>query len=70
MAKKIIKKITKIDPVKQQVTQRLQPKKRVCAYCRVSSDSREQKNSFSVQIAYYTEFIEKNENWLDRKSVV
>lgn len=63
MAKKIIKKITKIDPVKQQVTQRLQPKKRVCAYCRVSSDSREQKNSFSVQVAYYTEFIEKNEDW-------
>ncbi|WP_427854311.1 hypothetical protein [Desulfosporosinus youngiae] len=33
------KKITKIDPVKQQITLQLQPKKRVCAYCRVSSDS-------------------------------
>jgi DNA invertase Pin-like site-specific DNA recombinase len=57
------KNITIINPVKQQVTLQLQPKKRVCAYCRVSTDSREQHNSFSVQMEYYKTFIEKNEDW-------
>ena len=57
------KKITKIDPVKQQVVRQLQPKKRVCAYCRVSTDSREQKNSFTAQFEYYSSLIENQENW-------
>jgi DNA invertase Pin-like site-specific DNA recombinase len=57
------KKVVKIDPVKQQVIQQLQPKKRVCAYCRVSTDSREQQNSFTAQLKYYTALIENQENW-------
>lgn len=57
------KKITKIDPVKQQVVRQLQPKKRVCAYCRVSTDSREQQNSFTAQLEYYTALIENQEDW-------
>ncbi|NCB42209.1 MAG: recombinase family protein [Clostridia bacterium] len=57
------KKITKIDPVRQQVAQKLQPKKRVCGYCRVSTDSSEQKNSFSAQLTYYKTLIESQENW-------
>ncbi|MBU5310467.1 recombinase family protein [Tissierella carlieri] len=57
------KKITKIDPVKQQVTRQLQSKKRVCAYCRVSTDSREQQNSFSAQLEYYKALIEAKEDW-------
>jgi len=57
------KKITKIDPVRQQVVRQLQPKKRVCAYCRVSTDSREQQNSFTAQLEYYTTLIENQENW-------
>ena len=57
------KKITRIDPVKQQVTQQLQPKKRVCSYCRVSTDSREQQNSFSAQLKYYKTLIENQEDW-------
>ena len=57
------KKITKIEPVKQQVILQLQPKKRVCAYCRVSTDSSEQKNSFSAQLVYYKALIEDRENW-------
>ena len=57
------KKIVKIDPVKQQVTQQLQPKMRVCAYCRVSTDSREQQNSFTAQLDYYTALIENQESW-------
>lgn len=58
-----VKKITKINPVQNQVIQQLQPKKRVCAYCRVSTDSKEQHNSFSAQMAYYQELIGKREEW-------
>lgn len=57
------KKIVRIDPVKQQIAKQLQPQKRVCAYCRVSTDSREQHNSFSVQLAYYKDLIENHEDW-------
>jgi DNA invertase Pin-like site-specific DNA recombinase len=57
------KKIVRIDPVKQQIAKQLQPQKRVCAYCRVSTDSREQQNSFSVQLAYYKSLIENYEEW-------
>ncbi len=57
------KNVQIIRPVKQQIIQQLQPKKRVCAYCRVSTDSREQHNSFSVQTEYYQNFIEDQEDW-------
>lgn len=57
------KKITKIEPVSVQVALQLQPKKRVCAYCRVSTDSCEQQNSFSAQVKYYTELIGKKDDW-------
>ncbi len=57
------KNVQIIRPVKQQIIQQLQPKKRVCAYCRVSTDSREQHNSFSVQMDYYKNFIEGQEDW-------
>lgn len=36
---------------------------RVAAYCRVSSDSDDQLNSFAVQNAYYTETITSKKNW-------
>lgn len=38
-------------------------KLRVAAYCRVSTDSEDQKNSFSAQNAYYTTLISAMENW-------
>ena len=38
-------------------------KKRVGAYCRVSTDSEDQLNSYEAQIAYYTDAIAKNPNW-------
>lgn len=60
---KKIKKITKINPVKSHVLMQLQPQKRVCAYCRVSTDSREQQNSFIAQTAYYEELIGKRSDW-------
>ena len=35
-------------------------KKRVAAYCRVSTDSRDQENSFESQQRYFKEYIERN----------
>ncbi len=57
------KKITKIEPVQHQIAMQLQPKKRVCAYCRVSSDSWEQQNSFTAQLEYYQPLIKGREDW-------
>lgn len=48
-----------IEPTKK--TQ--EAKLRVAAYCRVSSASDDQLNSFAAQYSYYTEFINGNENW-------
>ena len=36
---------------------------RVAAYCRVSSNSEDQLNSFVVQQSYYNDYIRKHENW-------
>ncbi len=55
--------VKKINPVQQQIVQKLQPQKRVCAYCRVSTDSDAQHNSFSAQTEYYKTFIESREGW-------
>ncbi|KAF5054341.1 hypothetical protein DSECCO2_389130 [anaerobic digester metagenome] len=58
-----VKRIIKINPVKSQVMLHLQPKKRVCSYSRVSTDSREQHNSFIAQKAYYEEMIGQRDDW-------
>lgn len=36
---------------------------RVAAYCRVSSGSENQQHSFSAQVQYYTELIQKHPDW-------
>lgn len=36
---------------------------RVAAYCRVSTAQEEQQNSFAVQVAYYTDLINKKKVW-------
>ena len=36
---------------------------RVAAYCRVSTDSEEQLNSYEAQKAYYTSLIQENPEW-------
>ena len=36
---------------------------RVAAYCRVSTDSQDQLNSFAAQQSYYNDYIRKHENW-------
>ncbi|MHB1151380.1 MAG: recombinase family protein [Eubacteriales bacterium] len=38
-------------------------KKRVCAYCRVSTLNDEQFGSFELQCSYYTEYINNNPEW-------
>ena len=38
-------------------------KKKVAAYCRVSTDSAEQKESYENQVNHYTQHIGSNANW-------
>ena len=38
-------------------------KQRVAAYCRVSTDSEEQLNSYAAQMSHYTQKIEENPDW-------
>ena len=36
---------------------------KVAAYCRVSTDSKDQLNSYRTQIGYYTNFIAQHPGW-------
>ncbi|MFK4475701.1 DNA invertase Pin-like site-specific DNA recombinase, partial [Paenibacillus sp. RC73] len=38
-------------------------KKKVAAYCRVSTDSEEQKESYTNQVNHYTQYIQNNLEW-------
>ncbi len=58
-------KVTKIDatkPVAPAAAPNLR-KKRVAAYCRVSTDSEEQESSYAVQCAHYAQLIGSNPEW-------
>lgn len=55
MAERIVKVI---QPTIAQINQ--QRKQRAAAYCRVSTDSEDQSNSFSAQLKYYTDYIKAN----------
>ena len=46
------------------VKQSAQKKLRVAAYCRVSTDSEEQETSYEAQVTHYTEYIQKNPEWV------
>lgn len=54
-----MQKIIRIKPKKAV----LKPKLRVAAYARVSTDEEDQQHSFSAQISYYNERIQKNPEW-------
>ena len=54
------KKVIVIEATKRPEEQKL----RVAAYCRVSSDSSDQMNSFAAQLNYYTALISGKENWV------
>lgn len=58
------KKITKIEPVSQKHAPETISLQRVCAYCRVSTGSAEQKNSFESQVQYYTRLIDEKDGWV------
>ena len=45
------------------VSRQAQAKKRVAAYCRVSSNSADQLNSYAAQIRAYTKLIKSNDTW-------
>ena len=53
MAKKVVKKITKIEPVSNGFTANAVEVKRVCAYCRVSTNLADQR-ILEAQVDYYT----------------
>lgn len=38
-------------------------KKKVCAYCRVSTDQEDQQSSYELQVEHYSSFIKKNDLW-------
>ena len=50
--------VQRIDPVI------LPGKETVAAYCRVSTDSKDQMNSYQTQIAYYTQLIAENPDFV------
>lgn len=58
-----VKKVKKIEPIHEKVMLELRPKKRVCAYARVSTDSIEQQDSFYYQVEYYKTYIGKRDDW-------
>ena len=51
------KKVTRIDPVRTTQPLEQTQEKRVCAYCRISTDSEDQKHSLEAQVAYYSRLI-------------
>mgnify|MGYP001106757187 CR=1 FL=1 len=46
-----------------QERKRINTKKRVAAYCRVSTDNEDQANSFESQQRYFRQYIERNPDW-------
>ena len=50
-------------PIHQLRGQQETAKLRVCAYCRVSTDTEEQLNSFDAQVNHYTTYIKSNPAW-------
>ena len=60
-----VKKITKIEAMPIQKMNGLPEgaKKRVCAYCRVSTELEEQEASFTSQVNFYTQYISGRVDW-------
>ena len=46
-----------------QERQSMQAKKRVAAYCRVSTDNEDQANSFESQQRYFRQYIQHHPDW-------
>jgi len=52
--------VTRIDP---QALKNTSKRLRTCAYCRVSSNSADQLNSYATQVRYYTKAIREKPEW-------
>lgn len=48
----------------KQIRGKILERQRVAAYCRVSTDSEDQLNSYKSQKIYYTDLIKKNKEWV------
>ena len=59
------RRVREIPPTKkpEEVLRNYNGKMRVAAYCRVSTDSEEQLNSYEAQKSYYTQKIQDNPDW-------
>ena len=53
---------TILEPVRQ-VNRKTPEKLRVAAYCRVSTDTEDQRTSFDGQVRTYTQLIQSNPEW-------
>lgn len=59
-------KVTVIEPVTKQLEESMrteQPKQKVAAYARVSTEQDEQQNSYEAQVGYYEQYIRNNPDW-------
>lgn len=57
------KKVKIIEPTKAKSSRDLTKKPKVCAYCRVSTSSEDQKESFKNQIEYYEKLLKNNPDY-------
>lgn len=59
-------KIVQVIPslAQRMISTNTMPLKRVCAYCRVSTDQEEQQTSYDLQIRHYTALIRKSKLWV------
>ncbi len=57
------KNIKIIEPRRQEILSAYNPQIRVCAYCRVSTDSSKQHTSYLAQADYYTKYISEHSEW-------
>ena len=62
MAEKVVRVIQPEKTAKELIEEKFR-KKRVAAYCRVSTQQEEQLNSYGVQVNYYTEKINNEPQW-------
>ena len=61
-----VKKNIAVIPAKQEYDRSIRPqllRKRVAAYCRVSTLEEQQATSYEAQVEYYTELIQNTPNW-------
>ena len=60
-------RVKKIDVHRKRIAGGMSPnieKKRVCAYCRVSTEEEVQESSYDLQIEYYSKMIKSNSKWI------